>query len=85
MEDNQKKETSPRTVGLIERIFDTYHNLDLEKTNKNLYMFTFEIGDYIFKNEKYPEYLKTEEDLSIIDIKNDFWIKSDCFYMTETN
>ena len=28
--------------------------------------------------------MNTEEDLSILDMKNDFWIKTDCFYMTET-
>lgn len=80
----QKKEPSPRTIGLIERIFDTYHNLDLEKSNKNLYLFVFNIDDYILKNEKYPDYLQIEEDLSIIDMRNDFWVKTDCFYMTET-
>jgi hypothetical protein len=28
--------------------------------------------------------MNIEEDLSIIDMKNDFLIRSDCFYMTDT-
>lgn len=79
------KEASPRTVGLIERIFDTYHNIALEKSHKNLYMFTFNIDDYIIQNKRYPDYLNIEEDLSIIDTKYDFWTKTECYYMTDTN
>ena len=82
---NNQIKKSPRTEGLIDRIFDTYHNLALEKSHKNLYLFTFNIDDYILSNKKYPDYLNLEEDLSITDSKNDFMIKSECYYMTNTS
>jgi hypothetical protein len=47
-------------------------------------MFTFNINDYIIENKKYPEYLNLDEDLSITDSKNDFLIKSQCYYMTDS-
>ena len=72
-------------MGLIDRIFDTYHNLALEKSHKNLYLFTFNIDDFILSNKKYPDYLSIEEDLSITDSKNDYLIKSECYYMTDTS
>jgi hypothetical protein len=84
-ENNQNRSSSPRTVGLIDRIFDTYHNLALEKSHKNLYLFTFNIEDYIVENKKYPDYLSLEEDLSITDVKNDFLIKTECYYMTDSS
>ena len=56
----------------------------LEKSHKNLYLFTFNIQDYIIENKKYPDYLNLEEDLSITDSKNDFLIKSQCYYMTDS-
>jgi hypothetical protein len=70
---------------LIDRIFDTYHNLALEKSHKNLYLFTFNINDYIHSNKEYPDYLAMEEDLAITDAKNDFWLKSECYYMTDSS
>ena len=31
----------------------------------------------------YPDYLELEEDLSITDAKNDYYVKTLCYYMTD--
>jgi hypothetical protein len=84
-EDNE----SPRSRGgLIERLFATYNDVSAEeakkKKEKELYGFRFKLEDFIIYNTQYTNYLEIakEQNLAILDSKNDFWFKSKAIYMT---
>ena len=55
----------------------------------HFHFYNFEIQEFITINNKIPNYLDLDEedarDLGVRDIRNDFWIQTNCIYMTDCN
>jgi hypothetical protein len=74
---SKDQNASPRSKGLLDRIFSTYNDVSAEeaKKKKEFFDFKFKMNDHVQYNGKYPNYLQIDksENLEVLDPANDFW------------
>mmetsp|Transcript_24428 Transcript_24428/g.37874 ORF Transcript_24428/g.37874 Transcript_24428/m.37874 type:complete len:123 (+) Transcript_24428:473-841(+) len=41
------------------------------------------MDEYVVPNRKFPDYLERSDEASVLNLMDDYWVKTECFYLTD--